>query len=251
MGHVPVVAPERQVSTIETMAIDPIINLIERAARDPSIDLEKMDRLLAMRERHEANQARKAFDAAIADAKAEIPPIVKNREVDFTSTKGRTHYRHEDLAGIAKTVDPILGRHGLSYRFRSTVDQRIVTVACILSHRDGHSEENTLSAACDESGNKNHIQAIGSAVTYLQRYTLKAALGLAASNDDDDRGGGDPEPAELSEEQLATLRKLITDTGADEKLFKQFMKVERLEDISQRDLPRGLNALHAKLKKKG
>lgn len=60
-----------------------------------------------------------------------------------------------------------------------------VTVTCIISHRDGHFEENTLSAGRDESGNKNSIQAVGSTLTYLQRMTLKASLGLAASDDDD------------------------------------------------------------------
>jgi hypothetical protein len=60
-----------------------------------------------------------------------------------------------------------------------------VTVSCIISHRAGHSEENSLSARHDTSGNKNPIQALGSAVTYLQRYTLKAAVGVAAAADDD------------------------------------------------------------------
>jgi hypothetical protein len=58
-------------------------------------------------------------------------------------------------------------------------------VTCIIAHSAGYSEENSLSAPFDPSGNKNPLQAIGSAQTYLQRYTLKAALGLAAAKDDD------------------------------------------------------------------
>lgn len=179
--------------------------------------VEMMEKLLALQERWEANQARKAFDAAMAAAKADLPLIIKNREVDFTSQKGRTNYRHEDLAGIAKQIDPILARNGLSYRFRTEVENGLVTVTCIVSHRDGYSEENSLSAGRDESGNKNHIQAIGSTITYLQRYTLKAALGLAASHDDDGRGS---EPAEtISEEQVADLRDLIERVQAVESTF--------------------------------
>src|SRR5690606_5138426 len=134
------------------------------------------------------DEARRAFDTAIAEAKGEIPVIRKNREVDFTSSKGRTHYRYEDFAEVARTVDPILRRHGLSYRFRvASPPNEPVTVTCILAHREGYAEEVTLTAGRDESGNKNHIQAISSTVTYLQRVTLKAALGLAAAEDDDGR----------------------------------------------------------------
>jgi len=171
------------------------------------LPVETLNALMDFQERHAAFEARKAFDAAMAAAKSEIPVILKNREVDFTSAKGRTYYKHEDLAGIAKIVDPILAQHGLSYRFNTVTDKDGVTVTCIVSHRDGHSEKNTLNAGSDNSGNKNSIQAIGSTITYLQRYTLKAALGLAASNDDDaassEQQGQDPQ------EEAAPLLEMI------------------------------------------
>ena len=51
----------------------------------------------------------------------------------------------------------------------------------------------------DTSGSKNSIQAISSAVTYLQRYTLLAATGLSTSElgnlDNDGRGTGAETPA--------------------------------------------------------
>jgi hypothetical protein len=161
------------------------IDLMNRAL-EAGAGIDVLEKLMGLQERWESNQARRAFDAAMAAAKAEIPVILKSRQVDFTTNKGRTRYRYEDLAEIARTVDPVLGAHGLSYRFRTAcVSPDNLTVTCILSHRDGHSEENSLAAGHDGSGNKNSIQAIGSVMTYLQRYTLKAALGLAASDDDD------------------------------------------------------------------
>ncbi len=161
--------------------------MIERAARDVSVDIEKFERLMAMRERVEDRIAKQAFDSAIALAKGELSPIVKNRAVDFTSQKGRTNYRYEDFAAVASAVDPALARHGLSYRFRSEQQGTKLKVTCRVSHRDGYAEETTLEGVNDTSGNKNDMQAVGSAATYLQRYTLKLALGLAASNDDDGR----------------------------------------------------------------
>lgn len=168
------------------------MQLIERALAAGNIEL--VEKFMALQERWEANQARKAFVAAIAAAKAEIKPILKKQEVDFTSTRGRTNYEHEGLSDIAEHVDPILAKNGLSYRYRPKQDAKILTITCIVEHRDGHSEETTLFGANDESGNKNAIQSVGSTATYLQRYTLKLALGLAAAKDDDGRGSEPPPP---------------------------------------------------------
>lgn len=171
--------------------------------------IETLEKLMAMQERWQANTARRAFDSAIADARAEIRPIVKTAEVDFNSQKGRTHYKHETLDGIATQIDPVLAKNGLSYRFRSKQENGQLHVTCVIAHRDGHSEETTLSGAPDNSGNKNSYQAIGSAATYLQRYTLKLALGLSAAKDDDAQGAGrdgDNKPGATSVDDMFQAR---------------------------------------------
>lgn len=150
-------------------------------------DVAVLERLMGLQERYEANQARKAFDAAIADAKGEIGPIMRN-------ATGHNDKRYADFAAIARTVDPILTKHGLTYRFRTEQADKI-HVTCILSHKDGHSETTTLAGPSDTSGNKNAIQAIGSTLTYLQRYSLIQMLGLATSNDDDGRAAMPPQDA--------------------------------------------------------
>lgn len=209
-------------------------------------DIDVLEKLMSLQERWEANQARKAFDEAMASAKAEIPVIVKNRTVDFTSAKGRTHYRHEDLAEVARTVTPLLAKHGLSYRFRtsSAVNEPVV-VTCIVSHRDGHFEENTLTAGRDDSGNKNNIQAVGSTLTYLQRMTLKAALGLAAS-DDDDGAASVGSPDTVSDEKLAQLVELAETVSADKAAFCKYMKIKSLADLPAKDFDRAVAALNKK-----
>lgn len=211
-------------------------------------DVAVIEKLMTLQERWEANNGRKAFDAAIAAAKAEIPTIRKNREVDFTSAKGRTNYKHEDLAEIAKTVDPILTAHGLSYRFRTARDGQTILVSCILSHRDGYSEETTLDSTPDQSGNKNHIQAVGSAVTYLQRYTLKLALGLAASDDDDGKNAN--AEAFITADQYQALREKIERAGADEEKLSAYLKVEHLEELPQSKFGAADAALDRKIARK-
>lgn len=208
-----------------------MVSMIERVALDPNASLDKLERMLAMKERLDAQAARKAFDLAMSAAKAEIPPIVKNREVDFTGKTGiRTHYKHEDLAEIARTIDPILSAHGLSYRFRTSQDAGRVTVTCIVSHRDGHFEENTLSGGADESGNKNPLQAVASAISYLSRYALKAALGLASSMEDDD-GKKAAAGGTISADQFRAIRELMDRSGADEGRFVRHFRIEALHDL--------------------
>jgi len=207
--------------------------------------LDVIEKFMGLQERWEKNQSRKAFDNAMSAAKAEIPNITKNREVDFTSQKGRTNYRYEDLGEIARVVSPILARHGLSYRYRTASPiNEPVTVTCIVSHRDGHFEENTLCAGRDDSGNKNSIQAIGSTLTYLQRMTLKAALGLAVSNDDDGKKADAADAITL--EQVEELVALADDVGADKEAFCRYFKVGGFADITTKDFPRAIAALNKK-----
>jgi hypothetical protein len=208
-----------------------VLGMIERVARDPGADMDKMMHLMSWRKEIVAEQRRAAFDEAMAAAKAEIPVIKKNRRVGFDTKGGdRTEYSHEDLGEIARTVDPILAKFGLSYRYRVSSDTNApVKVTCVVSHRDGHFEETTLTAGRDDSGKKNAIQQVGSTITYLQRYTLKAALGLAAATDDDGRASGQaeeepytPPPGSITEDQAMNIRDALDAKGASQAAFVQW-----------------------------
>nr|WMC99303.1 ERF family protein [Aminobacter aminovorans] len=243
--HDPQVA-RLEVQNAPSMAVTPMA-MIDRALAT-NASPETLERLLALQERWEAGQARKAFDEAMAAAKADIPTIRKNRTVDFTSSKGRTHYRHEDLAEIAETVSPILSRHGLSYRFKTCNEpNQPIVVTCIVTHRMGYYEETTLCGPRDDSGNKNAIQQVGSTLTYLQRMTLKAALGLAASDDDDGRKA-EPQAEPVTKAEVSKVLALIEETGTDIEQFCKYFGVSAVPEISKVNLPRVLAALE---KKKG
>lgn len=219
-------------------------------ALERGADIGILEKLMDLQERHEKNVARRAFDAAMADFRSKNLLITKSREVDFTSTKGRTHYKHEDLAAIAEVVNPALAECGLSYRFRTTSNpNEPISVTCIVSHRLGYFEENTLSAGRDDSGNKNSIQQIGSTITYLQRYTLKAALGLASAHDDDGARADDDAP--VSVEQRDQLLLELDKAGGDVAKFCEYLGVEAISQLPASRFPAAMKAVAAKAKKGG
>jgi hypothetical protein len=226
-------------------APDTLLAIIERGARDPSVNIEKLQQLLALRERMEDRLAKQAFDNAIARAKGEIGPIIKNRAVDFTTQKGRTNYRYEDFATVAAAVDPVLARHGLSYRFRSEQQGSKLRVTCRVSHADGYGEDTSLEAENDTSGNKNAIQSVGSAATYLQRYTLKLALGLAAAADDDGRGAA-PDQGSITADDIAYVEQLIRDTESDLEKFLDKMGAPSIAELTFAQYKRGVALLNEK-----
>jgi hypothetical protein len=212
-----------------------------------------LKQMMDLRDREEERLARLAFTRAVAAAKKELRPIMKTREVDYTPAgKQRVNYRHEDLAGIEEQIVPILTEHDLSYRFESdNGPDRPITVTCVLEHIDGHSTRTPLSAGADSSGGKNSLQAIASAVTYLQRYTLKLALGLSVSHDDDGKASTDQMVKLITEEQVIYMRELIESVGANEKRFLAHVGLERLEDIGANKFDDAVKLLKAKERNNG
>lgn len=153
-------------------------------------DIEVIERLLAVHERIEANKARKAYNAAMSALRGDLPQVFKTETVDYKAKGGRVNYRHENLANMVVDLSPVMAQHGLSFRWKTdTTIPDNIHVTCVVTHADGHAEETSLSGPPDNTGSKNTIQAIASTVSYLQRYTLKAMIGIAAGKDDDGAGG--------------------------------------------------------------
>jgi len=217
-------------------------------AENPNIPIDRIAAVIDLFRGVEKDRSRRSFDDAMANAKAEFPPILKNRTVEHdTKGGGKKRYNHEDLFGIASIVDPILGKHGLSYRFRVTseIGQPIV-VTCVVTGF-GHSEETTLHGGRDDSGNKNAMQAIGSSLTYLQRYSLKAALGLSAGHDDDGKSSETTESDFITDEQADEILGLIQASGANYQSFLKIAKAETVSDIRTKDFSGLKLMLDAKL----
>lgn len=203
-------------------------------------DFQSVREMVALSKEIAADKARNVFNEAVALAKSEIPVISKN-------ATGHNNKTYANFAAYAAVVDPIIAKHGLRYRFKTDQADRI-TVTCVLSHKDGHSEENSLSGPVDTSGNKNAMQAIGSTLTYLQRYTLIQALGLAASDDDDaaSHGKSGDQLRKISEEQRDRILDLIVETDTDIAQFCKVGKIDAIGDLLAIDYDNAVNLLEQK-----
>lgn len=170
-----------------------------QVAVEQGADIDKLEKLMDLQDRYNAEQARKEFAEALAGFQSELGPIIKRKQGH--------NCKYADIDDIAQAVRPMLDKHGLAYSFSQDQDNTGIFVTCTVRHKSGHSESNRMGAPFDNSGGKNNIQAIASSVTYLRRYTLTGALGITTGEDDNDGG----KPAYTTDELISYL-----DTVRDE-----------------------------------
>lgn len=168
-----------------------LIAVIERAAANPAVDVEKMRGLMELRERAMARIAEAEFSGALANLQLDLPSIgerggIKDRNGNVQST----YALWED---INETIKPILHRHGFALSFRTDCADGIA-VTGVLSHKNGHREATTIKLPADTTGSKNAVQAVASSVSYGKRYTAGALLNLTSHGEDDDGSAAAKKP---------------------------------------------------------
>lgn len=231
--------------------------LIELAITNKS-DPAYLDKLLDLKHRHEAEEARRAFTAALAAFKSEEILIIKDRRVGFDNQSGgRTQYTHASLGNIIEKATPYMSKHGLSHRWEIEQGNGMITVTCILTHCMGHSESTKLTAGADNSGKKNPIQQVASTITYLERYTFTAITGLAVQEQDDDgvaAGALNQKPDRISDKQVADLQAMMDEvlgknTGSFMSWMRGTLKASKIEDLNENGLKEAIRLLELKRKK--
>lgn len=166
---------EQQGATVTPM------ELIQRASASGA-SIEQMAQLFELKLRVDADEAKRAFNLAMAAFKRNPPYISKNKDVQA----GPVKYSHATLDHVVEKITPALSAVGVRHRWDVRQDAALIAVTCVLSHELGHSESTVLAEMPDKSGSKNAVQAVASTVTYLQRYTLLLATGMATGGMDTD-----------------------------------------------------------------
>lgn len=207
-----------------------IFSMIERAASDPSIDMDKMERLLQMQKDVRQENARVEYNSAMARAQREMEPVARDARNDQT----RSNYARYEA--IAKAITPIITKHGFAASF-GTADspkENHYRITCEVSHEGGFSKSYHADIPIDDAGmkgtkNKTGTHAFGSTMSYGRRY-LKLLIFDIATEDDD--GNASSKPAELiTEDQVMALRDLLETANRDEAKFCQYVGVNALQDI--------------------
>lgn len=162
-----------------------VLAVISRAASDPSVDMDKLERLLDMQERIMGKQAETEFNAALAAMQSAIPSVAE---------RGQGHnIKYATLEDIVDIVRPIMKDYGFAITFSIEQSDKNITVVGELVHKGGHSKKTSMVLPHDSSGSKNAVQAIGSSTSYGKRYVLCAMLNVATRNEDDDGYAAVPE----------------------------------------------------------
>ncbi len=222
---------------------DALLAMIERAARDPSVDIDKMERLFAMRERMSAQQAKAAFLADLAKLQAVLPAV----ERKGTGHNQKKYARFEDFI---EAIKPHLAAHGFSLTFRTAQSDTHVKVTGVLGHQAGHQESTDLSLPADTTGNKNAVQSWGSSTSYGKRYVGLTLLGIATEDEDDD-GKAAGEGEMITEMQADAIRADLDGLNADIAKFCEHIGVDGIAKISVSKYARALEAIALKRRKAG
>lgn len=174
------IAPRATVTPMDGLAA-----VIERLAARPEVDVAKLEKIIELQERILRHEAEAEFNAAFAMMQPELPTIVERARTDKTS--------YAPLEDIIEPIRPVLSKHGFSISHRTEWPEPTrVKVVGILTHRGGHSRNSEFLSAADQTGSKNAIQALGSAVSYGKRYTTKDLLCIVTREEDDDGETGEP-----------------------------------------------------------
>ena len=239
----------RQVEThvqIPTMLEKPdsIIAIIAAAARDPQVDVSKMQALLDLKQRVDQQNAEIAFNQALTRLQPRLPRVRKNGEIDLgRGGKPLKFARYED---IDAAIRPLLTAEGFSLSFSSEPCASGVLMTCTLSHVMGHSKRSTMQLPADQGPGRNSLQAIGSSHSYGKRYLVCDMLNIVCDGADDD-GNAAVALTDEQYEKLATMFDALA-TGEDKARFLKYMNVGTVEAIRASDYQKAVSALAAKLR---
>lgn len=228
-----------------------LLEVVARAARDPSVDIDKLERLIAMQERVQARDAELAFNKALNAAQGEMRPIAAN------ASNPQTRSRYATFDKLDRVLRPIYTEHGFSLSFDEGESPKPehVRVLCYVSHIGGHTRTYHRDMPADGKGAKGgdvmtKTHAAGAAGSYGARYLLKGIFNVAVGDEDDD--GNDPNPlgvALIDDGQWSELVQLIETTKADTQAFCIAYRISSLRDLPASSFERARKQLNTKLSK--
>ena len=172
-----------------------MISMIERMAKDPTVDVEKMARILEMRYQLQQQQALTEFNNALAEAQAEMDPVRKDCQ------NPQTRSRYASFYALDEAVRPVYTSKGLTVSFDTDPANSKPGEIMVLAYVSlgGYTRTYRIPMPNDGIGAKGGMvmtktHAMGSAITYGRRYLLSAIFNIATADSDDDGNAASRRP---------------------------------------------------------
>lgn len=229
---------ETQLESIEEKNISPA-EMIREAVKGGA-DLDKLEKLLEIQIKWEANEARKAFAKDFATAQANILPVVKNK------LNPQTRSKYADLSDVIETAQPIYTKEGFSVTFNEgdcSKEGHARVLADVL-HYLGHKEQYHLDVPLDGIGIKGNanmtaIHGKASSMQYGRRYLMCMIWNIPTADND-----GNTMTADLiTPAQLKTLNDLITTKQLDRSLLLIYLEIESLDKLPSKEYNKAMLAI--------
>lgn len=242
--------PEGALMNSPASQADQLIAAIITAAADTSIDLDRMDRLLDIRNTLIKQEAEKSYTAAMSRTQANIGRIVKNKNNDHTKS------RYSDLAAINEAVVPAYTAEGMALSFsnKPAEEKDHLVIMCDVSHIDGHTKHFDYVLPYDLTGaqgsvNKTKIHASASTVMYGQRKLTTMIFNIATFDDDGNAGGAatEPGPGAITANTLGEIQMGMQNTDTTLEYCLRYVNTlygETYTVLSQMTQKEGLRLLH-------
>lgn len=178
-----------------------ILAVIERVAKDPNADIDKMERLMTMHRDVVKQQAEASFNQAMMRVQSNM------RRIGTDKTNSQTHSNYATYGKLDRVLRPLYTSEGFALSFSTDpTEAEWVRVVCHVTHQDGHSRKYQIDMPADGKGAKGNdvmtkTHATGSATQYGMRYLLKMIFNVAIGDEQDDDDGnaaaGDVDAAAL------------------------------------------------------
>lgn len=216
-----------------------------RLAVERGTPVEHLEKLVDLHERMEARQARRDFAEALAAFQRECPPIAHSKRVEFVTAKGgKVKYSYAELDEIAKVINPILTKHGLSYHWTDTdIDEKgMLVTTCVLSHVGGHSQSSRFKLPTQNESTASPQQKIGAAETYAKRRSLLSVLGLTTA-ESDVTAAAEVDPTPITADEVTHIQDLLHERNIPIARFLTHMEVDAVAKIRAIHYPKAIQAI--------
>lgn len=228
-----------------------VMDLMAMALEKGGDAVAQIERLVDMKIKLDDRAAAQEFAQAMAAFQAECPPIAKTSTAKIMSKRtGSTHsYNYAELDEIARTVNPILSRHGLSYSWDTVVEAKALKCVCTVRHTNGHSMPASISLPIDSEAAMSDQQKVKAAMTFGQRCSLISALGITTA--DPDRDGADGDTMKLvSDDQALAITDALSESGIDKGRFLAWLGVAMVSEVPAERFTSVMQAIEQKRREK-